>query len=101
MRISIITSARADFGLLKNLILEIKKEKKFLTSVIASGSHYTKQFGDTSKEIIKNKIKIDKKILFRSISDNENSISKIFGKCVDNVKKIFRKCFTSIFQGPL
>jgi len=30
MRISIITSSRADFGLLKNLILEIKKEKKFL-----------------------------------------------------------------------
>ena len=90
MRISIITSTRADFGLLKNLILEIKKEKKFLTSVIASGSHYTKQFGYTSKEIIKNKIKIDKKILFKSISDNENSISKIFGKCVENSTKIFK-----------
>ena len=40
MRISIITSSRADFGLLKNLILEIKKEKNFLTSIIASGSHF-------------------------------------------------------------
>ena len=55
MRISIITSSRADFGLLKNLILEIKKEKKFLTSIIASGSHFTKQFGNSSKEIIKTK----------------------------------------------
>ena len=90
MRISIITSSRADFGLLKNLILEIKKEKKFLTSIIASGSHFTKQFGNSSKEIIKNKIKIDKKILFKTISDNENSLSKIFGKCVENSTKIFK-----------
>ena len=90
MRISIITSSRADFGLLKNLILEIKKEKKFLTSIIAAGSHFTKQFGNTSKEIIKNKIKIDKKILFKTISDNENSLSKIFGKCVENSTKIFK-----------
>ena len=44
MKISFITSTRADFGLLKNLILEVKKNKKFKVLVIASGTHFSKKF---------------------------------------------------------
>ena len=40
MKIFLITSSRADFGLLKNLIYEIKKFKKFNLKVIATGSHF-------------------------------------------------------------
>jgi GDP/UDP-N,N'-diacetylbacillosamine 2-epimerase (hydrolysing) len=91
MKIAIITSTRADFGLLKNLIYEIKKEKKFSVSVIASGSHYSKKFGETYKEIIKSDIKINEKIIFRAIADNELGISKIFAKCVEKSTKILKK----------
>ena len=91
INIAIITSTRADFGLLKNLIHEIKKEKNYSVSVIASGSHYSKKFGETYKEIIKSDIKIDKKIIFRSFEDNEIGISKIFAKCVEKSTKILKK----------
>lgn len=91
MKISIITSTRADFGLLKNLIFEIKKNKNFSISVIASGSHFSKQFGETYKEIIKHKIKINKKIIFKSIPDDENGVSKVFGECVKKSSKILKK----------
>ena len=43
MRICIITSTRADFGLLKNLIFKIKENKNFSLKVIASGSHFSKK----------------------------------------------------------
>ncbi len=91
MKINVISSTRADFGLLKNLIFEIKKNKKFSISVITSGSHYAKKFGETYKEIIKNKIKINEKIVFKKIPDNENGISKIFGKCLTETTKILKK----------
>ena len=91
MKVSILTSARSDFGLLKNLIHEIKKDKKFSVSVIASGSHFSKKFGETYREIIKDKIKIDQKIVFKSISDDVDGISKIFGKCVEKTTKILKK----------
>ena len=91
MKVSILTSTRADFVLLKNLIHEIKKDKKFSVSVIASGSHFSKKFGETYREIIKDKIKIDQKIVFKSISDDVNGISQIFGKCVEKTTKILKK----------
>ena len=62
MKICIITSTRADFGLLKNLISIIKNEKKFDLKVIATGTHFSKKYGYTYNEIIENKIKIYKKI---------------------------------------
>ena len=96
MKISFITSTRADFGLLKNLILETKKNKKFKVSVIASGSHFSKNFGKTFKEIEKNKIKINQKIVFKSIPDNESGISKIFGKCVEKTTKILKKNYPDL-----
>ena len=40
--ITFLTTARSDFGLLKNLIGEINKSKKFKTSLIATGSHFSK-----------------------------------------------------------
>ena len=56
MKICIITTTRADFGLLKNLILELKKNK-FKIKIIAGGTHYLKRFGNTFREIEKFKIK--------------------------------------------
>ena len=38
----LISSTRADFGLLKNLIIKMKNDKRFSLKVIASGSHFSK-----------------------------------------------------------
>ena len=51
MRIFIITSTRADFGLLKNLIIGLKKNKKFKTKLIVTGSHFYSKVGNTFNEI--------------------------------------------------
>ena len=50
-KICIVTSTRADYGQLKNLILLIKKEKNILLQVVASGTHLSKKHGYTIKEI--------------------------------------------------
>ena len=90
MKVSVLTSTRADFGLLKNLIFELKKNRKFNVSIIASGTHFIKKYGYTYKEILKSKVKIDKKIIFKNILDNENGISKTFAKCVIESTKVLK-----------
>ena len=90
MRICIITSTRADFGLLKNLIFKIKENKNFSLKVIASGSHFSKKHGYTYKEIRNNKIKIDKKIICKFSSDNPESLSKVMSECILKSSSIFK-----------
>ena len=55
MKVFLLTSTRADFGLLSNLIFEIKKYKKFELKVIVTGSHLSKKHGFSFKEIKKKK----------------------------------------------
>ena len=90
MRICIITSTRADFGLLKNLIFKIKENKNFSLKVIASGSHFSKKHGYTYKEIRNNKIKIDKKIICKFSSDNPEILSKLMSECILKSSSIFK-----------
>ena len=68
MRICVITSTRADFGLLKNLIFRIKKNKNFTLKVIASGTHFSKKYGYTYDEIKDSKIKVHGKIICKFYS---------------------------------
>lgn len=96
MKICIITSTRADFGLLKNLIFELKKNRKFSIFTVATGSHFSKKFGFTYKKIIKNKIKIDKKIKFKVIRDSTKSISNILSKTITETHKIVKKLNPSL-----
>ena len=51
MKVAIITGTRAEFFLLKNLILEIKKDKYFDLKFYVTGSHISKTFGNTIKDI--------------------------------------------------
>lgn len=90
MKICIITSTRADFGLLKNLILKIKKNRHFILKVIASGTHFSKKYGYTYNEIKESKIKIYKKIICTFNSDNSEGISQVISQCITESSKIFK-----------
>jgi UDP-N-acetylglucosamine 2-epimerase len=57
-KICIITSSRADYGLLKNLILNIQNNNSLQLQLIVSGSHLSKEYGYSKKEIINDKVKI-------------------------------------------
>ena len=62
-KICVVTGSRAEYGLLKCLILGLKKEKNFKLSTIISGSHLSKFFGNTYKVILKMVLN-DKKYIY-------------------------------------
>ena len=53
MKLCTITGSRAEFFILKNLIIKLQKDKKLKHNLIATGSHNTTFFGNTIKDIKK------------------------------------------------
>jgi len=90
IKIATISSTRADFGLLKNLIKKLNRNN-FKTRLIATGTHFSKQYGYTYRDILNNKIKIDEKINKKINTSNPVGISKIMSDHIFESSKIFKK----------
>ena len=74
MKIFLVTSTRADFGLLKNLIYKLKKDNFFDLKIIATGTHFSKKHGFSFNEIKNHKIEIYKKILITNNTKSPKSL---------------------------
>ena len=91
-KICVLTTSRADYGLIKPLVHGLKKEKKFKTIFTVSGTHFVKKFGYSINEILKDKIKIDKKIFFDLIEKtSSNNISFLTGEYIKCYTKFLKK----------
>jgi len=96
-KICFITTSRADFGTLNELIKEIIKEKKFSVQLIISGSHHSKIFGKTTKEIIYKKKCLVKRIQVSQNNKNAKSVAISFYKFIRNFTKAFNELKPDIF----
>jgi|694.fasta_scaffold75653_2 GDP/UDP-N,N'-diacetylbacillosamine 2-epimerase (hydrolysing) len=79
-KICFITGSRSEYGLLSNLIKICKTSKKFKTYLIVTGSHFSKKFGNTVREINKDGIKIDFKINLKNLFETKKNIIFSFSK---------------------
>ena len=61
-KICLVTGSRAEYGLLKNLIKNLKNDKNINLKIMVTGMHLSRDFGNTYKEIVKYGFKIEKKI---------------------------------------
>ena len=78
-KICIVTATRAEYGLLKPVILALGGESCFETAVVATAAHLSPEFGLTYKEIERDGIRIDRKIETLMSSDTPSSVSKCMG----------------------
>jgi GDP/UDP-N,N'-diacetylbacillosamine 2-epimerase (hydrolysing) len=89
-KILFISSSRADYGLLRNLILETQRLNPE-TYLMVTGSHLSKEFGETVFEIKKDRIKkiIKKKILEPKF--REKNISNYIERTIKATSLIIKK----------
>jgi len=78
MNICIFSGSRSEYGLLKILIKLLSKDKYFKTDLIVSGSHLSKKYGFSIKEILQDKISIKKKIFLNLKSSSTWSVCNNF-----------------------
>lgn len=58
-KISVFTGTRAEYGLMKNLILNLNKSKYFKLFLLVSSTHLNQKFGNTIDEIKQDNIPLD------------------------------------------
>ena len=92
-KICVVTSTRADYGLLRHLISLINESDKFELQLVVTGTHFSKMFGDTYKEIEADGLIISRKIDLELVSDTPVSLArsasiglKGFGYAFDSLK---------------
>ena len=90
-KILLVTGNRADYGLLKKLINELKKSKKISLKILATGSHLMKKYGYTLNEISHDKNKVNYKVDLSIKSDTSHDISKAISTGVEKFSKIISK----------
>ena len=90
-KICVVTGSRAEYGLLKNLILKIKKSKKLDLKLIVTGMHLSKKYGFTYREILDDNFKIAEKVNILNNSDNSSAISQSVSKGIMAFSKVFAK----------
>ncbi len=78
-KICIFTGTRAEYGLLKPLMDEIRKDRSLKLQVLVSGMHLSSEFGQTYKEIEKDGFVIDAKVNMFLDADTPTGINKSIG----------------------
>ena len=79
INIAVVTSTRAEFGLLMPLIRELRKfeDEKTKIELVVTGTHLLEEYGHTIDEIVSLDYRIDREIYVPVISDTAIDISEI------------------------
>lgn len=91
MKIGILTSSRADFGVYLPLLKKLFTDTFFRTEIIAFGSHLSELYGKTVNEIIKNNIPVEHKLKTIPSNDTPFDISDSIGETIRVFAKFWNK----------
>lgn len=91
MRICIFSGSRSEYGLLKKIILDLQNDNYFKTDFLVSGSHLEKNFGFSLDQILKDKIRVKKKIKINIKNDKNWHIANAFSEVTKNTNNFFLK----------
>ena len=85
IRICVVTSNRADYGLLYNLIQQLDAHEQFALQIIATGGHFTAQQGETWKAIVDSGFRIDRKVKVLRDQDSGEAVGIESGKILSGM----------------
>ena len=90
-KICVVTGSRAEYGLLKNLLFLIKKEKLFKLQLLVTGTHLSKRHGLTVNNIVKDQFNIKNKVDLKLKKDDSSSLANSMSNGLSKFVKIFEK----------
>ena len=79
IKICVLTATRAEFGLLKPIISEMKIQERFDVRIAVTGMHLSAEFGMTYTEIEEAGFEIDRKIDMLLSGDSTAAVAKTMG----------------------
>lgn len=89
-KILYISGTRAEYGLMKGTLFQIKKHPKLDIEVVATGMHLMEEFGKTINEIKKDKFKVHRvDAIYRK--DSKESVTNFFGEFTLKLTKLVKR----------
>lgn len=88
-KIAVLTATRAEYGLLRRIIIALNNIEEFEAEVVVTGAHLSPEFGLTYHDIQDDHIPIAKKIEILLSSDTPIGISKSMGLAIISFAEYF------------
>jgi len=89
-KICVITGSRADYGLLKMVMQEIRNDSTLTLQIIVTGTHLSSFYGETYNEIIDDGFKIDWKIEILDTDNTSKGIAESIGLGINGFHAAFK-----------
>ncbi len=90
-KIIVFTGSRADYGILRPLIFKLKEYKNIDTFIAASTHHFSKNYGNTYKQILKDFKKINYECKIKINETNIYSIINFCGKSIVSLNNYIKR----------
>lgn len=90
-KVCIITTTRAEWGLLSPLAHRIAADRELRFNIVASGAHLSKDFGETYHEIEQEGFSIHKKISILKKGNSRLDIAKTMARTIKKFSRYFLK----------
>ena len=90
-KICIVTGSRSEYGLLKPLMDEVKKDKHLVLQIIVTGMHLSPAFGSTYKEIEKDGFEIDEKVDISLKNDTPEGVARSTARAMSGMAEAYKR----------
>lgn len=89
--IAVVTSTRADYGILRPLIQRLRAEDSFVTGLLVTGMHLSENFGMTVQEIERDQNPIEARLPALAEGDSPQDISATMANTIQQFAAHFAK----------
>ena len=89
-KICVVTSTRAEYGILKPLIIKLKAYTEWEVQLVVTGAHLVERLGNTHQEVEADGIEIYDKIPINTEGDTDYDVSLIMANALVGFGKFFR-----------
>lgn len=90
-KICVVTGTRAEYGLLKGLLRELRNSADFELQLVATGMHLSPEFGLTYQEIENDGFTIDDKVEMLLSADTATGVSKSMGLALIGFSDVYAR----------
>lgn len=87
-KVIVVTSTRADYGLLRWLIHELKLTSGIAVEILATGTHFLEDFGETWKAIESDGFEINYRVEIFTDSDTSLAVAQATGKALTEIASV-------------
>ena len=91
MRIAVLTSSRADYGIYLPLLKKLKSDDFFELKIIAFGTHLSRFHGYTVERIEQDGFEVEEKLETLILGDSETAISNAIGNTISRFAPLWER----------